>query len=291
MRPTPERAPRMYDGAMGTRLRKVEQWLALVGTPIALVGLAWSIGKDVYERREVIEIRPSIRTHRGLDVDEMQRLLLSKDETVQLYFEILNEGDRPAYITSVGPRYFELEEPGTEIPPGGFRVVRTVPIRLKDWPNAWGLQPASAHSISLYVRTTKSTYQAMVPIDDIVRSKIRDTATHRERETAPSAQWAAATLGFIACPLRPPEGWEARALCGCFGPLLQPAGPAAGRGHKSSRIPVCFLRAGCAAARLEGPATERPGSRLISSPPLSFALGTHPGENQIASWPVVFSEP
>ena len=61
---------------MGTQLRKVEQWLALVGTPLALIGLAWSIGKDVYERREDIEVRPSVRTHRGLALDEMQQLLM-----------------------------------------------------------------------------------------------------------------------------------------------------------------------------------------------------------------------
>jgi hypothetical protein len=142
---------------------KVEKWFALLGFPLAIVGLVWQGGTYIYERREVIEIRRSSKQDR----DFSQRQLTA----VRFYFDVVNLGEKPAHITAVEPGilFSLVDSSNIEIPAGGYRTVQTVPITLRDWESRgrlWFSQAGTPPIVT--VSTTRGTYHEALDLEPLV---------------------------------------------------------------------------------------------------------------------------
>lgn len=129
----------------------------LVGTPLALlmsfVSLGWQIGKDLNDRSEVIEVRPT-RIPAGFDVEAEYSKM--GDPHLLEFFDIVNLGERPVHLRSLRPWDLILMGSNREVPPGGYVTVRT---GLKDRREEMAIRPDGSEIV---VHTTRGTHYSGV---------------------------------------------------------------------------------------------------------------------------------
>jgi hypothetical protein len=144
--------------------QQARDWRGTAGIAIGLVSLLWTASKDLIKEREVVEVRATAPPA-GTD---FKKLYAGVQDPLNVeFFDIVNLGDQAVHVRGIEPPELMLSlGENREIPPGGYRTVRTA-LR--------GGLPPSLSGTMIVLHTTRGVHRSNVEAGSILAQVNRPT--------------------------------------------------------------------------------------------------------------------